>query len=43
MMNHRKFYFGRSRMTAMQVFERSTGFNLEWAGFSRKEINGKVN
>jgi hypothetical protein len=41
MMTMRKFYFGRCRMNAMQVFERSTGFNLELAGFSRNEINAK--
>ncbi len=43
MMIARKFYGSRRRMNAMQVFERSTGFNLELAGFSRKDINGKNN
>jgi excisionase family DNA binding protein len=42
-MELRKFYFGRSRMTAMRVFERCTGLNLEDFGFSRKEINAKHN
>jgi hypothetical protein len=35
--NLRKYF--RGRMRGLKLFERSTGFNLETVGFTRKEIN----